>query len=435
MQDPRLIIARSPMGRAQIIAIALAFLLNALDGFDILSISFAAPGIASEWGIDRGALGVVLSMELLGMSIGSILIGHLADRKGRRPIVLGCLVLMVAGMFLAATAQSVLQLSVYRLITGLGIGGMLAATNAITAEFSNFKRRHLTVALMACGYPVGAAAGGLVASQLLVANDWRSVFMFGGVATLIVLPLVWYRLPETISFLVTRRPPNALEKVNATLRRLQHPPIDVLPPQVTDTQSLAATRLFAPELATTVLLFTLAYFMHLITFYFIMKWTPKIIVDMGFAASAAGRVLVWSNIGGVAGSLLFSFLTQVVRIRPLLIVTMFLSTAFVWLFGNSPGDLSRLATIAAIAGFCTNAVIVGLYAMLAQSLPAAVRASGTGFVIGIGRGGAVISPIAAGFLFSAGWSLGDVATIMAAGSLVGAVAVLVLKFDLEREAA
>src|SRR6476620_2614295 len=179
VEDPRSIIAREPMGRAQLIAIAICIALTALDGFDVLSISFASPGIAADWHIDRAVLGIVLSVELLGMSAGSIFIGSLADRIGRRPATLGCLVVRSIGMWLATTAHDVTTLSAFRLLTGLGIGGMLASVNAMAAEFANARRRNLAVALMAAGYPLGAVVGGSIASQLLTTGSWRSVFGFG----------------------------------------------------------------------------------------------------------------------------------------------------------------------------------------------------------------------------------------------------------------
>ena len=129
--DIRQRLDEAPMGRLQIIAIILCVLLNALDGFDVLAISFASPGIAKEWGVERAALGLVLSMELIGMAVGSVLLGNVADRIGRRPTILFCLVVMAIGMGAATQARDVVSLSVIRLVTGLGIGGMLACTNAM----------------------------------------------------------------------------------------------------------------------------------------------------------------------------------------------------------------------------------------------------------------------------------------------------------------
>src|SRR5215211_2737945 len=150
--DPIERLANSPMTRLQIAVVGITVALNALDGFDVLSISYASPGIATEWGIDRAALGVVLSMELIGMAIGSMLLGGLADRIGRRPTILGCLCMMAFGMLMTTTVSGLGTLSMWRVITGLGIGGMLAAINAVAAEFSSARRRHLSVSIMSIGY-------------------------------------------------------------------------------------------------------------------------------------------------------------------------------------------------------------------------------------------------------------------------------------------
>ena len=435
VEDPRAIIAREPMRRAQVLAVALCVALNALDGFDVLSISFASPGIAAEWGIDRAVLGIVLSMELIGMAVGSVFIGALADRVGRRPVALGCLVVMATGMALASTAGNVQTLSAYRLLTGLGIGGMLAATNAMTAEFSNARRRNLAVALMAAGYPVGAIVGGAIASRLLVGGSWRSVFVFGAVSTALFLPLVWFLVPETVAWIVQRRAAGALERVNAVLARLGHATVSALPAPSTDVPRARLAQLFAPGLARTTVLLTVGYFAHIVTFYFILKWIPKIVVDMGFAPSTAGGVLVWANVGGFTGALIFSLLTQRAGLRRLLFGALVLSAVMVAVFGRGQADLRQLALVAAIAGMCTNAAVVGFYAMLAQSFPTGVRAGGTGFVIGVGRGGAALGPILAGFLFKNGATLQTVAITMALGSVVAVVALVLLRYREQHVAA
>jgi benzoate transport len=411
----------------QIAAVTLCVLLNALDGFDVLAISFASPGIASEWGIDRAALGLVLSMELIGMAVGSVALGNLADRIGRRPTVLACLVIMAGGMAMATTASSVVNLSIIRLVTGLGIGGMLACTNALVAEFSNDRHRNLAVAIMAAGYPMGAIVGGSIATGLLATGHWRDVFMFGAVVTAVFLPIAWFLLPESIGFLLQKRGPGALERINATLRRLGHETVDALPPAPLTAARASIAELFAPGLARSTVLLTLGYFCHIMTFYFILKWIPKIVVDMGYAASKAGDVLVWANVGGLAGATLLSLLTYRIAVRKLVIVAMLASTVLVSLFGQGQETLAGLALIAGAAGFCTNAGVVGLYALFAKVFPTQVRAGGTGFVIGIGRGGAALGPIVAGFLFNAGFGLSIVAVLMGMGSLVAAGALLLLR--------
>lgn len=141
MKDPRNYLDKDKMSRLQVIVVIITTLLNAIDGFDVLSISFAAPGIAKEWGTTPAALGIVLSMELIGMAIGSFILGGVADRIGRRRTILGCLVVMTAGMLLVTTASNVIQLSIWRVLVGIGIGGILACVNAVVAEFSSIKRR------------------------------------------------------------------------------------------------------------------------------------------------------------------------------------------------------------------------------------------------------------------------------------------------------
>lgn len=432
--DPRDLISTSPMSRLQVLIVGLTIALNALDGFDILSISFASPGIATEWGIDRAALGFVLSMELIGMAIGSILLGGVADAIGRKPTVIGCLVVMASGMVMATTATGLVNLSIWRIVTGLGIGGMLAAINAVAAEFSNTRRRHLSVSLMSIGYPIGAVVGGSVAAWLLQGNDWRAVFYFGSAITALLVPVVIFVMPESVHWLARKQPAGALEKINASLRKMGHAAVAALPVIPPTDPSRPAVGIFAPGLMATTIIITLAYFFHITTFYFILKWIPKIVVDMGFAASSAAGILVWTNMGGATGGAVLGLLTQRYKVIPLTVGTLLLSSVMVTLFGRSPADLQQLAFYSFWAGFCTNAGIVGLYSIIAQAFPTQLRASGTGFAIGVGRGGSVIAPILAGLLFAAGYSLPTTAMVLALGSLFGAGMLLLLKLDTDRSA-
>lgn len=425
--NPEKLIARSPMSRMQVAAVAMTIVLNALDGFDVLSISFASPGIAEEWGIDRAALGVVLAMELIGMGLGSIVLGRVADRIGRRKAMLICLVIMTVGMFMVTTAASIPVLSAWRVVTGLGIGGMLASINAVAAEFSNSRRRHLSVSLMTIGYPIGAVVGGTIAAQLLKTYDWRSVFYLGTAMTALCIPLVYLLIPESVHWLLHKRPRGALEAVNRTLQRMGHAALDGLPRIEEEEHRKSLAGILSPALIATTLLVTAAYFFHITTFYFLIKWIPKIVVDMGYATSSAVGVLVWANVGGATGGALLGFLTLRYNVKTLTIAVLFLSVAAVTLFGRSSGDLATLSIVACAAGFFTNAGIVGLYALFAHSYPTHVRASGTGFSIGLGRGGAMLSPVIAGFLFEAGISIPNVAVIMASFSLLAAAALAFLK--------
>jgi benzoate transport len=422
------------MSRLQILVVGVTIALNALDGFDILSISFASPGIATEWGIDRARLGIVLSMELIGMAIGSIVLGGVADKIGRRPTILGCLAVMSFGMIMATTVSGLVDLSIWRVVTGLGIGGMLAAINAVSAEFSSTRRRHLSVSLMSIGYPLGAVAGGIVAAQLLQGNDWRSVFYFGATVTAVLIPITYFVVPESVHWLARKQPAGALDKINKAMVRMGHPTTTALPTVAADVRQRSASDIFGPGLLGVTVIVTLAYFFHITTFYFILKWVPKIVADFGFAPSSAAGVLVWTNVGGAIGGAVLGLLTLRFGVKGLTIVVMVLSTVMVALFGRTPPDLQQLSMICAAAGFCTNAAIVGMYAIIAQVFPTHVRASGTGFAVGVGRGGSVLAPIIAGFLFTYGYSLPSVALTMSFGSLVAAGILSFLKLETDQPA-
>lgn len=425
--DPRKLIEDEPMTAFQWGVVATMVGLTALDGFDVLSISFASPGIAAEWGIDRAALGIVLSMELIGMAAGSLLLGGVADRFGRRGTILTCLAVMTAGMIGASTAASVEILSGWRLFTGLGIGGMLAATNAAAAEAANARQRSLAVVLMAAGYPLGTIVGGTISAKLLGQYDWRAVFVFGAICSALFIPLVLWRAPESIAFLLHRRADNTLDRVNRVLARMGHAPVEALPEPDVAKRKVPIVALFAPDLVRATILLTIAYLAQIMTFYFILKWVPKIVVDMGFAPPQAAGVLVWASAGGAVGSLLLGLVSGRNRVLPVTIVAMLLSTVTVILFGRAQSDLSALSTVAAIAGFATNAGVVGLYALMARSFPTGVRATATGFVLGIGRGGSALAPAIAGILFAAGYGLQIVAVLMAMGSIIAALALFMLR--------
>ena len=303
------------------------------------------------------------------MAVGSAVLGGVADRIGRRPAILGCLAVMATGMVMATTASGLAGLSTWRIVTGLGIGGMLAAINAVSMEFSNTRRRHLSVSLMSIGYLLGAVFGGMVAAQLLRGNDWRTVFYFGAGVTAVLIPVVFFFVPESVHWLVRKQPGNALTRVNRSLGRIGYATVDRLPDIPAEARNRSFGDIFAAQQVAGTVIVTLAYFLHITTFYFIVKWVPKIVVDLGFAASAAAGVLVWTNVGGAIGGAVLGLLTQKFSVKTLTIGVLLASTVAVTAFGRTPADLQRLSIICGLCGFCINAGIVGLYAIIAQVFP------------------------------------------------------------------
>ena len=425
--DPREILNQGEMTRIQYIVVILTIALNALDGFDVMAISFASPGIAQEWGTTRFALGFILSAELWGMAMGSIMLGGVADSMGRKPTILGCLLLMVVGMFMVTFTSSLYVLCAWRVVTGIGIGGMLASINAQAAEFSNNRNRATVIAAMSAGYPIGGVIGGLIVSRLLEYFDWRVVFYFGTIMTGLMIPLVWFMMPESIHWLVRRNPANALARINAVLTRLGHRLVELVPEIQEQEKGKAWVDLFSRKYMATTLLLAIAYFLHIANFYFILKWVPDIIVRMGFDASNAGDIITMASVGGLLGCMVFALVGRRMNLKFLTITIFVLSWLGTIVFGQVPENLLVIAVVVAIAGFFINAGIVGMYTLAAQLFPTHLRASGTGFIVGFGRGGSMLSPIVAGFLFDAALGLPVVAPVTASGSILAALALVKLK--------
>lgn len=281
--------------------------------------------------------------------------------------------------------------------------------------------------MMVIGYPLGGGFGGLYASSLIARYDWRAVFYFGAAATAVLIPVVMFLVPESVHWLTRKQPVDALARVNRSLRRLGHAAIQTLPEVHREERKKSLGDIFSPALIGVTMIVTTAYFLHIVTFYFLLKWAPKIVVDMGFAASQGGRVLTMGNFGGAAGGAVFGLLTARLGLKPLTIGILAVNAVAVAIFGRSAADLSSLTMLAVIVQFFGNAAVSGIYSIVAYAFPTHVRATGTGFVIGIGRGGAVLSPWLAGYLLDRGATLPTVGIVMGAGSLLAAFVLIFLR--------
>ena len=291
----RKIIDLAPMSAVQLRTVSLCFCLNMLDGIDVLSISFAAPLLVGQWGIQPEILGTIFSAALLGMMVGSLFIAPLGDTIGRRKLLMISLLLIAAGMLSTVLVTSVPQLLVVRFVTGCGLGGVVAMMAAMAAEFSPIRHRNFTVTLVQGGYPLGATLTGLVAAVTIPAYGWESVFMLGGTLTLIALPIVWFCLPESLDFLLSRQPHGALEKINEGLRKMGHEELKKLPPIPTFVASKAGVApffaalgtLFSREYRSATFLLWVAFFMSFATLYFLLSWVPQLTSNTGLSIEMA----------------------------------------------------------------------------------------------------------------------------------------------------
>ena len=386
------------------LVVAICTIINMLDGVDVLAISFTAPSIAAEWGLAPTQLGILFSAGLAGMTVGSLALSPLADVIGRRSVLLLCLATITAAMLASAFAGGLAELALFRFVTGLGIGGILSSMNTITAEYAPAHRRSLAISIVTMGYPVGATLGGIAAIPLIEQFGWQSVFLFGGVLSLAMIPIVWFALPESLSFLLSRQPNNALRRANEIMQKLERPQLAALP-QATDSNGARKGLLdvLGPDLRIATILICSAYFLNMLSFYFVMSWTPKVVVDMGLPGRVGIMATVLINLVGVAGGLLCGWLGERYGLARVTGAYMLLNFVAMVMFALMPAAAPPVLGMAALLGFFMMGTMVGLYATVAHVFPTHVRATGTGAALGIGRLGAVAGPYLGGLLIAAGW--------------------------------
>lgn len=419
-EDPRAIILSAPMSRYQSLALAVTVALCALDGFDVLAITFAAPGIVAAWGLSKAALGIAFSMGLLGMAVGSLAVSPIADIVGRRKVVLGSLIIMGAATFLTATAHDLATLAGWRLLTGLAIGAMISTIYPLAAEYANARRRDLAVSLTACGYPIGAVLGGLVVAQLLTQFDWRSIFIFGGVAAVVMLPIVWFWMPESVPYAVSRGGARALPAVNSFLARSGLPQVTELP-NVAAAQRAPLSAIFTRDMARLTLQITLINLLYVLSVYYMLSWMPQTVAGLGFTASEAAHVSVAANVGGILGGMAIGYAADRLGLKRLVVVAFGGMAAATALFGLTPASLPLLLAVAGLSGFFMFGGMIGLYPVVTRTFKASARATGTGFVVGVGRASSAAAPVVAGLMLSAGLDRSAVSLWMALPALLAAI--------------
>jgi benzoate transport len=413
--------ALRPLHWRQICAIATCVALSALDGFDVLAITFAGPGIAADWGLRPTALGAVISAGLLGMGTGSVLIGQVADRIGRRPTIFVCLAIMALGTVMTAATDSVSALAGWRLFTGFGIGGMLPTLSALASEHSNEASRDFSVSLMTLGYPCGGLLGGLAAAQLVQVYDWRAIFLFASAVTILLAVTVYCFLPETVQFLSRRQPANALGRLNRTLARFGRLPVSALPPKpVAQPRSSLASVFSRPYVGGTVLLLT-GFFFQSLCFYFLQGWLPKLLTDRGFSAADAINTAAVFNGGAIIGGVVLSALATRVGLRWLLLGLTIGFTFSMQIYSLPLSELATVWLVAGVMGACGSAAIVAFYAIVARYYPVDLRATGAGVVLGCGRSSAAVGPVLGGAMLEAGFHPGSVVRIIGLFSVVAGV--------------
>ena len=421
--DVAAFIDAQPVGGFQIRLLLTCAAVLFLDGFDTQAIGYVAPALAKEWGLSKGSLGPVFSAGLFGLMIGALVFGPLADRIGRRKIIIFSTLAFGIGTLATSVIDDVDSLLAIRFLTGLGLGGAMPNAVAMTSEFSPRRRRATMVMIMFCGFSVGAALGGFLAAALIPQFGWRSVFVVGGVAPLLLVPILALRLPESVRFLALtgRAHERVAELLGFISPRAVFAPATQFVVHEAELAGIPVLHLFRDGRTLVTLLLWVVFFMSLLDLYFLSNWLPTVLNDLGASVSEAAAIGSMLQVGGVVGTFALGSIIDRFSFRALALVY-FVAVFAVGAIGQLGHSVVFVTMAIFAAGFCIVGGQIAANALAATFYPTSVRATGVGWALGIGRVGSIIGPLVGGALLIAKWSPGSVFMAAAGAALCAAVA-------------
>jgi benzoate transport len=403
-------------------------LMNMLDGMDVMVIAYAAPSLAKAWTIEPGTLGVVFSAGLAGMTLGAMFLAPVADRIGRRRMIMTCIVVMGLGTLLTAYAANVTQMILLRLVSGLGIGAMLATSATMSAEFVPTRIKNFGVSIVFAGYPAGAVLSGLVAAWIIPEHGWQAIFVFAGVVTLATLLLVAPLLPESLEFLAKSGRADALASVNRVLARMRRAPLAALPADANNGEGIrraSVGALFAPSRRVATSWLWVAFFTAFATLYFLTSWIPKLASNTGLSMELAIYAGTVFNLGAFFGIVTQGWFSNRFGLRRVICIFLMATAALMVGFGLWQQPWVILLMFGLI-GFGVQGGFVGLYAVAAWLYPVEIRNTGIGWGIGAGRLGAVFGPMAGGALVAIGLSMATNFIIFSVPLVIAGIATILV---------
>lgn len=402
--DIRQLLDSSRMTFYQWAIIGLAAFLNALDGYDLVAMAFTSNAVTEDFGISATQLGWLLSSALIGVGIGSIILGPLADRWGRRKLLIIATVIDLAGLILSASSDSYTELMIFRFLTGIGVGGVLACVTVIVSENSNARFRGLAMSIYSAGYGLGASLCGVIASQFIPTHGWESVFWAGAGLTAVALLLTILFMPESTEFLRTRRAEGDRERVQSIAHRLGHRETVTLGEARATRGESRMRDLFSRRYLSITIKLWVAFCLINFGFNFANSWTPRLLTESGMSAQQGIIGGIMLSFGGTIGSLIYGAITTRFDARRTLIVFSLLSAVVLVLFITTT-SLPAIAFAAGVGvGMLLNACVTGMYTITPDSYSPTLRATGVGVALAAGRVGAVSAPVIVGYLFDAGWT-------------------------------
>ena len=401
-----------------------------MDGFDVQAMGYVAPVLIREWGVANSALGPVFSAALVGVLFGSLGCSMLADRFGRRPMLILGSFYFAAATLLTAQARTIDQMLAIRFLAGLGLGGMMPNATALVGEYSPKKSRVLTLMVIGTGFTAGAAAGGFLAAWLIPAFGWRSVFYFGGMIPLVIGILMFLYVPESLQYLVLRG--KQKETVRHWLMCLNPsaPPPESIEYTIEDfrREGMPAAHLFREGRgATTVLLWIIA-FMNLLNLYFLSSWIPTVVRDSGYTTRIAVLAGAMVQLGGTVGPFVSTRFINRFGFVHTLSVTFLCASVSIAAIGQPGWSLLMLFTTIFLAGWCVVGSQPGINSLAAMYYPTYLRSTGIGWALGIGRIGAIVGPFFGGQMMAMHWSNRELFYTAAVPAFIASIATWSLRF-------
>lgn len=407
--DVRALINQGSVSRYQQRIIALCFAVVAMDGMDIALMGFIAPALKSDWGVTTHQLGIVISAALIGLASGAMVAGPLADRFGRRVVIISSVFFFGLWTLVTALSQNSEQMMLFRFLTGLGLGAAMPNVSTLVAEYSPERKRAFIITVVFCGFTFGAAGGGFAASWLIPAFGWHSVLIMGGLLPLLIVPVLLRGLPESVRFLISRQAPR--EQIREIVARMSPDyPLagrEFVMPLKAQSQGSARLVLSRPYLLGSTLLWG-AYFMGLFLVYLIGSWLPSLIKNMGMTVTQAALVTAMYQAGGTVGSLFAGWMMDRFNANLALAAIYFIGAIATVAIGFAPAHTLILSLVAFSSGFCLNGANTGMNALSASYYPTHARATGSSWMHGMGRIGAILSAFAGAQMLAMGWDITDV---------------------------
>jgi MFS transporter, AAHS family, 4-hydroxybenzoate transporter len=412
----------------QWLVFALCLVIVLLDGFDTAAIGYIAPSLVTEWSVSKPALGPVLSAALFGLAAGALTSGPLADRFGRKRVLVASVLVFAAACLASSFSRNLSELTMLRFVTGIGLGAAMPNSVTLVSEYCPDQRRATITNAMFCGFPLGAAFGGFLAAWMIPQWGWRSVLVLGGVVPLVLAVLLVLFLPESVRFMVaTARP---VERIRAVLARISPRAADVGVFVMGERKAVAAGRrgigvVLSRSYAAGSVMLWIAYFMGLVIFYALINWMPILFKDAGLAPRDATLIAALFPLGGV-GAIAFGWLMDRFNGNFVIAIGYALTAIAVFAIGQVAGaSLMLLVVMVVVAGTVMNTAQSSMPALAAGFYPTQGRATGVSSMLGIGRFGGIVGSFLVAELTRRQLGIGAIFSIVAVAGLVSAIALLI----------